>query len=450
VRSLLLSIATGCAVIILAVVISYKTSLRSDYYQPRQPQRSKAGAEWEKGVHVAVVWPRFYETSSPDDAPSSAQDTTCKPEIALPTRGGKPLVPSFPEGMQVALDELKEGMIALTRKVNFKVDASFYEETDDTGGMPGVRIAERVIRDASIVAALGHYDSANAILASLFYEDHGVLFVTPRSTDPKLTSHGFRYTFRFTPTDGEIAAKMVAFARLHNRRRVGIYFARTPGGESLEPLIEGQAENQGLKVVFAQSYLPVSNDWIHQQDFRPMIARHTGDDADVILIADDLPRAAKLILDLRDMSQSQPIIGSDKLDDTRLWRYAGPGALPLYVVSTNDPDATTPQYTSFTQRYYKKYCKYPSYNAGQGYETGRLLIDAVDRSGSAAPLVLASTLRTVENFSGLFERVTFTESGDMSGRRIIIKSLSMDGSFHSKFCFAGETCLPAAGVTASP
>jgi ABC-type branched-subunit amino acid transport system substrate-binding protein len=282
------------------------------------------------------------------------------------------------------------------------------------------------VQDPKVLAVLGHEISASAVPASLTYEMHGILFLTPKSTDPRLTMHSFLYTFRLTPNDEEIARSMVRFAKSQGWKKVGLFYSRSQMGESFAPQASAEASEQGVEMVFMRSYIARERAW-NREDFRPMIAELAQDDFDAVLIADQLPRAAKLVIDLRKMGIKKPIIGNDKLDSVTLWNLAGVSANNLYVASVMDPSSTTARYTAFRDRFRKKWGQDPGYGASQGYEALKLLCEAGEESGSADPLVVATTLRAYP-WPGLFEEFRFSRNGDIQGRQITIKRLQ-DGKF---------------------
>jgi branched-chain amino acid transport system substrate-binding protein len=389
VRTFVRIVAAVCSGFIVLALILYVTVLRSAYYQPYYQERSKTGTNWRtNGVTVAVVWPN------------------------MPG-------PSFPEGIQMALEEINESKSPLSGKVRLKR----FVEPVDSSGRGGAEIAQRVVRDGSVIAVLGHQIAASAIPASIVYEGHGVLFLTPGSTDPRLTTHQFLYTFRLTPSDREIAEAMAKFAVTKGWHRVGLFFAQTQGAEALAPRLREQAAAAGLELAFEQAYLPGSDVWEDQQDFRPGIAKIRREKVDAILIADQLPRAAKLVRDLRTMGEFGPILGCDKLDSQGLWALAGPAANNVFVASAVDPDSTTPEYIRFRDRFRKEFGANPGFAASQGFEALHLLVQAGERSHTADPLVVSTSLHEYP-FTGLFGPFEFSDWGDIECRTISIKQMT--------------------------
>jgi ABC-type branched-subunit amino acid transport system substrate-binding protein len=219
---------------------------------------------------------------------------------------------------------------------------------------------------------------------------------------------------------------MVEFAKRQGWVRVGVFYARSPGGDSLGSRLISSVEDNNLQLVYSRSYLADDVDW-QNQDFRPMIAEIGKDSVDAVMIADQLPRGAKLVADMGRMRMNKPIIGCDKFDDRALWEIAGPAANRVYVASAVDPDATTPEFVAFKQRFRRRWNADPGYGASQGYEAFMVLVEAGIESGTADPLVVATTLRA-GRWKGLFGEFTFSSSGDVEGRHLSIKRME-DGRF---------------------
>jgi branched-chain amino acid transport system substrate-binding protein len=193
------------------------------------------------------------------------------------------------------------------------------------------------------------------------------------------------------------------------------------------------AREEKLHIAFCRSYLPHAN---KTRDFRPLIAEAMAEDFDAIIIADELPRAAKLVLDIERMGVKKPILGSDKMDSAELWQIAGEAASNVYVASAVDPSASTPEYLAFKERFKRLHGVEPGYGGSQGYEALMLLADAAIASKTVDPLILATTIR-LNSWRGLFGEFSFTREGDVIGRRISIKRMQ-NGKFTTVYSEEGQ------------
>lgn len=373
--------------VLMAAGAFYWVIYREHYYHAPHAARSAAGdSVFQKGGTVAVVWP----------------DGVCC---------------GFIHGVRMAWEENSQNG-PLAGKVKLR---EFHERTR------GHReAAASAASDPATLAVLGHESSESAVAASLTYESNGLLFMTPMATEPRLTGYGFRYLFRLTPSDSEIAASLAQLAKEKGWKRLGVVYARTEHGESFAPHFVAQAEEAGLKVTLMRSYLPHADEE-YRQDFRPLIAGFNDEPYDAVVIADRLPRAGWLLRDMRAMGVTAPVLGGDKLDSPLLWKTAGRAANGVYVASAVDPESALPEAVRFRREFERRFGAPPDYEATQGYEAYRLLAGAWEASRSGAPVVVATTLRT-RPWKGLFGQYSFTAEGDIRGRAISIKRMQ-DGVF---------------------
>jgi branched-chain amino acid transport system substrate-binding protein len=375
--------------VLVPLGVVYFAVLRTMYYHSAHHERSTVGSSWStKGFEVAIVWPKHVDLS-------------------------------FAEGVLLGVEEINAAGGPLAGKIRLRL----FEEPRD--GSRAEDIARKIASYPDVVAVLGHEFSADAIPASVTYEDHGILFMTPTSTDPLLTLHGFSYVFRLTPDDEMIADAIAHFAQLRGWQRVGVLYGRNRHGDSAAEQFRLQANKYGVELAFFRSYLEEPDP--ASQDFRPLVAEIRQERFDAIMLADIFPWAAKMIVDMARMGVTQPIVATDKLDSELLWQLAGAAANNVYVASAVDPTNASPTYQTFRQRFARRFGIPPSYAATQGFESLTVLANACVLSQSADPIVVATTLRT-NNWTGLFGPFAFDVDGDVLNRRISMKRMQ-NGTF---------------------
>ena len=376
--------------VLLAVLgVAYVLLVRSEYYRSTQHERSAIGNKWSsEGFEVAVVWPKHVDLN-------------------------------FVQGVGMAVEEIDAARGQLAGKIKLRL----FEEPTNTP--QAVDLARKIAGYPKVIAVLGHELSADAIPASLTYEEHGILFLTPTATEPRLTEHGFTYVFRLTPDDEMTADAIAQFAKQRGWTRVGVLYGRNDHGDSASEEFFRQSQEHGVTIPFARSYL--EDEEPGGEDFRPLVAEIRKESFDAIMLADIFPWAGLMIKDLALMGVTQPILATDKLDSPELWQMANTAANNVYVASAVDPTNTAPAYQAFRQRFEKRFGAPPSYGATQGYESLTLLANACIKSQSADPIVVATTLRT-NSWTGLFGAFTFDVSGDVLNRKISIKRMQ-NGTF---------------------
>ncbi|MGE3491533.1 MAG: ABC transporter substrate-binding protein [Vicinamibacterales bacterium] len=385
-RSFLMLLLRIMVAIVVIGAVGYALVVRNMYYTPASMLR--AGRPWPPdSVKIAVPWPQDGRVS-------------------------------LIQGVTLALEELNASDSPLANRVNVE----FINEPigdPDTGA-----IARNIARDDEVMAVIGHESSEYAIQSAVTYEDKGILYLSPKATLSRLTEHAFQYTFRLVPDDEAFAQALAKFAASQKWKRIGVLYGRFEQGEALARWFPNYAATNGLEAAYFRSYLPAPD--FRRQDFRPLLATMRTEKVDAILLSDQLPWAAKVLLDMQAMGFTQPILAGDKLDSSDVWRIADKAADNLYVASAVDPESASPPYISFRQRFAGRFRdaegrpQSPGYGSAQGYEAFRLWVDAAEQSQSVDPVVLATTIKT-NRWVGLFGPFGFTTDGAITGRSVIIK-----------------------------
>lgn len=361
---------------------------RDFYDTPPDRARGALSNNWlQKGFSVAVAWPPHTDTS-------------------------------LVEGVTLALEDLNASQSPLAGKITLRL----YSEIADKGA-----VARDIAKNRDVLAVIGHEVDGTSIPASITYERNGIVFISPKITDQRLTDHRFRFVFRLTPDDPVVAKALAQFAVDHDWKRIGVLYGRTLRHQLIANQFITAARRDGVVLPFERSFFHDPESEYRQQDFRSMLSEIRREQFDAIMLADDLPWAGKLLIDMKQMGITQPIIATDRLDSMTVWRIAGVAANNLFVASAVNPSSTNPNYLDFQTRFRKRFGAEPGYGASQGYEAFTLFVKAVLKAGSADPIVVATTMKT-NTWQGLFGDFTFDDTGDIVGRDVSIKRMQ-DGAF---------------------
>jgi branched-chain amino acid transport system substrate-binding protein len=382
------SASKSAAFLLLVVLLglsAYIFVFREQYYASAALKRSAGENAWlDRGFTVAIVWPKR-----------------------------RPGEHSLREGAELALTHINKRGGAAAGKITLR----FYDEVEHDQGA----VARAVVARDDVIAVIGHELDSTAVPASLTYHAHGVLFLAPKSTDVRLTGHQFPYVFRLTPDDRHMTEALQTYALSQNWTRVGILHARSEHGEAVSSRFLTAAANAKIVVPFTRSYFNTAD--YRTQDFRQMLAEIREFDFNAFAVAGELPWAAKLIKDMVQMGYRLPVMATDKLDSDRVIDYSEKAANDLlYVGSAVDRDSKEPRYVEFRDGFNAVHGSHPGYGSSQGYEALMLLANAIERSASADPVVVATTLKT-NCWKSLFGEVSFDAKGDVVGRAISIKRL---------------------------
>ncbi len=318
----------------------------------------------------------------------------------------------FFEGTDMALEEINQQGGVIGRKIK----PLFYD--DQRTIKKGRKIAWKLSRNPDVIAVLGHRYSGIAIPVSATYEKNGILFISPGASIPTFTNYGGKYTFRNIPSDEEFGRQMADFCYHRGFKNIVVIYERRTIGRMLSEIFHERATDLGIKIVSTKSYFG----W--QDDFRQMISELIKEhDFDAVFLAGLLPLAGKFIKQARDTGINVPFIVSSNLDSPELLSVAGDAAEGVIVPTVFNPGYPSRVTRDFVKRFEAKFGVPPDIWAAQGYDGIRLLAHAIEESYSTVPVILASTLRIVENWQSVTDSYSFEASGDITGKSIFFKEI---------------------------
>ena len=314
----------------------------------------------------------------------------------------------FDEGITMAVSEINARGGILGRKLRMEIHPNVRQDEEQ-------KIARTIAADPDIVAVIGHLESGGAIRASVTYQAAGLLFISPGATSPNLTDHGFSYVFRNIPSDSETGKVLAEFCVAKGYGNMVVIDDESEYGMALANIFEEKAAAAGIKILLRRSYFP----W--QADFRFMLHEIKDQGGDAILLGGDVPRAAEVIKQARQMGIKLPFIGGDGLDTGDLWKIAGYAAEGTIVSTIFNPTDADPNTQLFSGNFLQRYGITPDTWAALGYDAVYLLDDAYTKAGSTVPVVAASFLRFIADRHSVMGLYSFTKTGDVTGKNFFFK-----------------------------
>ena len=314
------------------------------------------------------------------------------------------------EGITQAVDEINEKGI-FGRKIKIKV---FYSNNDDDE----LNLAQKVAKDTSFAAVIGHRSPTNAIIASIIYEYYGLLFIAPSSSNTNLTNHGFQYTFRTILSDTYVSRDIAVFMKSQGHKQVAILDDRSVYGKGIADSVMESLADVGLQTTVRRHYST------RKTDFKPLCAELTRHEFDALFIGGVLPQAGEFIREARQMGIKQRVYGGDAIDSRALERIAGNAANGTVVPTSFNVDLDNPVTAGFVKSFRKRYGKPPDTTAAHGYDSVKILVEAMKRSKSADPAVVASNMRFIKGWQGVTGSFTYNLKGDLEGKKSYFKYLN--------------------------
>jgi branched-chain amino acid transport system substrate-binding protein len=136
-----------------------------------------------------------------------------------------------------------------------------------------------------------------------------------------------------------------------------------------------------------------------------------------------MPGAAMFVKQARTMGVKVPIFGGDGLDSPELWEIAGKYADGIVVASVFHHDDPRYEVQKFIKKFKKEYNKIPDAWAAQGYDSVKLIIDAMKDAGTSVPHKVSESLRSFKNWNGVTGIHNFNTAGDVIGKSLVLKKV---------------------------
>lgn len=289
--------------------------------------------------------------------------------------------------------------------------------------------ATQLTETDKVVAMFGFSDTDMVMAAAPIAAKAGIVFVTSGATSPKLPDQVPDYLFMSCFGDNVQAAAGAEFASKKLNAKTayllidkGMEYTLLLGKYFKERFIE-----LGGSIVLEDTYQT------GDKDFSAQITKLKGLGSlpDTLFISSGPDDVGTIVKQFRDAGVDKPIFGGDGYDTPLLIQIAGKGAENVYFTthSLMDPQLGTDAVKSFITAYQAEY-KTPPENAfaGLGYDTVKLIADAIKRAGSSDPKAIRDALQNTKNLPGVTGAITY-QPGSRIPQKGVAVILVKDGKF---------------------
>jgi ABC-type branched-subunit amino acid transport system substrate-binding protein len=309
-----------------------------------------------------------------------------------------------------------------------------------------VEVARSFAANPRVVAVTGHRSSSQAVPASIVYKYHGIVFLAPTSTNLNLTDHQFKYVFRMTPNNDEIAKQLANYCLQKGYQKIVVLHGKSSYGEQLADAFvssfvkkDNTEKEPQTKIVLRRSFFSTKKDFSDLMVELKQAKNNGGFDA--IFIATGAGMAAKIYQESRDMKFYVPFIGAEGLDNKKFWdvvkkwehsekipkiwdvvkKWEHSEKIPKKSVVPTVFDTTEDISKTFIGHFRDEYKVEPDRYAALGYDSIKLLIHAIKKANSTRPFKIAETLRYMPPCQAVTGQYWFRKDGDVRTRKFHFK-----------------------------
>lgn len=322
---------------------------------------------------------------------------------------------STDKGVRMALEEINAsgGVLGQPLRIITKDNQSKPGETSTA-------VRELLTRD-KVVALIGEVASGRSMEAAPIAQRSGIPMITPASTSEKVTEigdHIFRVCF-IDPFQGTVCAK---FARKLGAVKAAVLTDVSKDYSlGLAKSFEKEFTKEGGTITGIQSYSG------GDKDFSAQLTAIKADNPQVVFLPAYYTEAPLIIRQARQLGITVPFIGGDGWDSPELVAVGGPAVEGCYFSNHFSNQSSDPKVVSFVGSFRKKYNTDPDAMVALGYDSVRLLADAMKRAGTTDPAKVNAALAATKDFPGVTGSITLDEHRNPTKPAVMLQV--KDGKF---------------------
>ena len=333
------------------------------------------------------------------------------------------------DGLKLAIKEANDAGGVNGKKINLVTVDNKSEASE------AVNAATKLISDDKVKVVVGPAVTANVMAESQVANDNKIPVIAPDATSPAVTVENgqvkpfiFRSCF-IDPQQGEV---MATFASKDLKAKTAVVYIDSSSdySKSLGQVFKEKFEAAGGKVVMEEAFLQ------KDQDFKATLTKIKTANADVIFIPAYYEEVGKIVKQARELGITQPLLGTDGWDDTKVVDIAGADALNNTFFSSHYSEKDK-DVQSFIESFKKEYNHAPNVFAALGYDAGKMLIDAIKRAGSDDPEKIQKALEETKDLQVGTGKITMDKNHNPIKSAVILEMKNGEKEMKAKIAPEG-------------
>jgi len=286
---------------------------------------------------------------------------------------------------------------------------------EDNRSLPGesATIVHKLIASDKVVAIMGEFASSRSLEGGPICQEKKIPMLSSGSTNPKVTQIG-NYIFRSCFTDAFQGAVMARFALKKGFQNAAVLTDQK------------QAYSKGLAEEFIKVFTAGGGRIVKQQsyssgdkDFRTQLTSIKLAKPDMIFIPGYYNEVALIAKQARQQGVKAVMMGGDGWEGGAILDIAGKDLEGCYYSSHFSPDNPDPQIQDFIKNYKAKYGVVPDCQAALGYDSIRIMAEAIARAGNTDPKAIRDALAQTRDFKGVTGIITIDADRNASKPAVI-------------------------------
>lgn len=355
------------------------------------------------------------------DSGSATDEVIVKIGSGAPKTGGVAHLGQDNEmGAQLAINEINaKGDLMIGGK---KIKLVLVGEDDGGDTKQGSIVAQKLV-DEKVVGVVGHFNSGVSMVASPIYAKHGIVQVSPSSTNPdytlksKKTPEGSVSSYRLVANDIQQGSVVGKYLAGKNAKTVAILDDSTQYGKGLADNIELSLKSSGVKVSSREALTDKTT------DFKAALAKIKSENADYIFWAGLDDTGAALSKQMKELGLKSTLVSGDGACTPKFVELAGDSSEGFVCSQPGMPVSKMAKGAEFSANYEKTFSgKTVQLYAPFAYDAVYAIVAAMKSADSVEPEKISKAMPGV-TLDGLIGKITFDEKGDIKGGVITIQEV---------------------------
>lgn len=312
-------------------------------------------------------------------------------------------------GIMLAVDEINSSGGINGRKIRV------ISEDDQSKAEEAANAVTKLINQNRVVAIIGEVASSSSLAAAPICQANKVPMITPSSTNPKVTEVG-DYIFRMCfidPYQGEAMAN---------------YLSKQAGMKKAAILIDNKSDySTGLAAYFERTFLANGGQVVAKasyaqgdSDFRSQLTNIKSSNPDVIFVPGYYSEIGQIAIQARDLGMQQPLAGGDGWESPKLIEIGGKALEGCLYSNHYHIDDPSPAVREFVQKYEERFGAKPDSLAALGYDSTRVLGEAMKRAGTTDSAKLRDAIAATQGFSGVTGMINLGPDRNPIGKKLAV------------------------------
>jgi branched-chain amino acid transport system substrate-binding protein len=302
---------------------------------------------------------------------------------------------STKNGIDLAVDAVNSagGILGKRVRVIFEDDRGIAQEAQ--------RAVTKLISQDGVIALLGAVASVRSMASAPIAQANRIPMISPASTNPKVTQQG-DYIFRacfIDPFQGFVMARF-AFDTLKVRKAAILRDSKQDYSNSLADNFAESLRRMGGTILVDESYS------LRDTDFNAQLTRIKASNPDAVFVPGLFTEVGLIAVQAKALGLTVPLLGADAWDSPKLVEIGGDALNGSYYSNHYSATDPGPENQNFVAKYKERYREAPEALAALGFDSARLLFDAIRRANSTDPSKVRDAIAQTADFPGVTGRIS--------------------------------------------